>query len=58
MLHRCPHCGHRQSLLPPFKRRDVKYTYRFEEHVLVVEHADKSTSRYDATTVERAPKAP
>jgi len=34
-MHRCPHCGHRQSLLPPFKRRDVKYTYRFEEHVLV-----------------------
>jgi len=34
-LHRCPHCGHRQALLPPFKRRDVKYTYRFEEHVLV-----------------------
>jgi transposase len=35
VMHRCPHCGHRQSLLPPFKRRDVKYTYRFEEHVLV-----------------------
>jgi transposase len=35
VLHRCPHCGHRQSLLPPFKRRDVKYSYRFEEHVLV-----------------------
>ena len=34
-LHRCPHCGHRQALLPPFKRRDVKYTDRFEEHVLV-----------------------
>jgi transposase len=34
-MHRCPHCGHRQSLLPPFKRRDVKYTYRFEEQVLV-----------------------
>jgi transposase len=34
-MHRCPHCGHRQSLLPPFKRRDVKYSYRFEEHVLV-----------------------
>jgi len=33
--HRCPHCGHRQSLVPPFKRRDVKYTFRFEEHVLV-----------------------
>jgi transposase len=35
MYHRCSHCGHRQSLLPPFKRRDVKYTFRFEEHVLV-----------------------
>jgi len=35
VLHRCPYCGHRQSLLPPFKRRDVKYSYRFEEHVLV-----------------------
>lgn len=35
VLHRCGHCGHRQSLLPPFKRRDVKYTYRFEEYVLV-----------------------
>jgi transposase len=34
-MHRCPHCGHRQSLIPPFKRRDVKYTYRFEGHVLV-----------------------
>jgi len=34
-MHRCPRCGHRQALLPPFKRRDVKYTYRFEEHVLV-----------------------
>ena len=32
--HRCPACGHRQALIPPFKRRDVKYTYRFEEHVL------------------------
>jgi transposase len=31
--HRCP-CGHRQSLIPPFKRRDVKYTFRFEEYVL------------------------
>jgi transposase len=34
-MHRCPRCQHRQSLIPPFKRRDVKYTYRFEEHVLV-----------------------
>jgi transposase len=33
VMHRCP-CGHRQALIPPFKRRDVKYTYRFEEFVL------------------------
>jgi transposase len=32
--HRCPACGHRQAMIPPFKRRDVKYTFRFEEHVL------------------------
>jgi len=33
VMHRCP-CGHRQALIPPFKRRDVKYTFRFEEFVL------------------------
>ena len=33
-VHQCPRCGHRQYLPPPFKRKDVKYTYRFEEHVL------------------------
>src|SRR6516225_740396 len=32
--HRCPYCGHRQHLLPPFKRKDTSYTYRFEQHVL------------------------
>jgi transposase len=32
--HRCPHCHHRQYLLPPFRRKDVSYTYRFEQHVL------------------------
>lgn len=31
---RCPRCHHRQHVLPPFKRKDVSYTYRFEEHVL------------------------
>jgi transposase len=31
---RCPSCHHRQHLIPPFKRRDVKYTLRFEKHVL------------------------
>jgi transposase len=33
VMHRCP-CGHRQALIPAFKRKDVKYTYRFEEFVL------------------------
>lgn len=34
VMHRCRACGHRQALIPPFKRKDVKYTYRFEELVL------------------------
>jgi transposase len=33
-FHRCPFCCHRQHLIPPFKRRDVSYTLRFEQHVL------------------------
>jgi transposase len=33
-FHRCPGCSHRQHLIPPFKRRDVSYTLRFEQHVL------------------------
>jgi transposase len=33
-FHRCPFCRHRQYLIPPFKRRDVSYTLRFEQHVL------------------------
>jgi transposase len=32
--HHCSSCGRRQHLLPPFKRKDVTYTYRFERHVL------------------------
>jgi transposase len=32
--HRCPHCGRRRHLIPPFKRRDTSYTLRFEQHVL------------------------
>jgi transposase len=31
---RCPWCNHRQFLIPPFKRKDTSYTYRFEQHVL------------------------
>jgi transposase len=34
VFHRCPWCNHRQHLIPPFKRRDVSYTLRFEQHVL------------------------
>jgi transposase len=60
-MHRCRHCGHRQSLIPPFKRRDVKYTYRFEE--LVLTNMIKSTAEdvakqlgISAETVERIVK--
>ena len=34
VLHRCANCNHRQHLIPPFKRKDVSYTYRFERQVL------------------------
>jgi transposase len=33
-LHRCGNCNHRQQLIPPFKRKDTSYTYRFEQQVL------------------------
>lgn len=33
-FHRCPWCSHRQFLIPPFKRKDTSYTYRFEQQVL------------------------
>jgi transposase len=32
--HRCSYCNHRQYVIPPFKRKDVSYTYRFEQQVL------------------------
>jgi transposase len=32
--HRCPWCNHRQFFIPPFRRKDVSYTFRFEQHVL------------------------
>jgi transposase len=34
VYHRCTNCHHRHDLLPPFKRKDTGYTYRFEQHVL------------------------
>jgi transposase len=57
MYHRCA-CGHRQSLIPPFKRRDVKYTRRFEEYVvtsLIGSTAEDVAQRLgiSAETVER-----
>lgn len=33
-FYRCPWCNHRQFVIPPFKRKDTSYTYRFEQHVL------------------------
>jgi transposase len=34
VFHRCRQCHFRQDLLPPFKRKDTSYTYRFEKQVL------------------------
>lgn len=34
VFHRCDSCHHRQDLIPPFKRKDASYTFRFEEHVV------------------------
>jgi transposase len=34
LFHRCPRCGHRQDLVPPFKRKETSYTFDFERHVL------------------------
>ena len=33
-FHRCARCNYRQHIIPPFKRKDVSYTYRFEQFVL------------------------
>jgi transposase len=33
-FHRCPWCNHRQYVIPPFKRKDTSYTYRFEQLTL------------------------
>jgi transposase len=33
-FHRCGRCRHRQELIPPFKRKEVSYTFRFEQHVV------------------------
>ena len=33
-FHRCARCHYRQHIIPPFQRKDVSYTYRFEQFVL------------------------
>jgi transposase len=33
-FHRCARCDYRQHIIPPFKRKDVAYTDRFEQFVL------------------------
>src|SRR5208282_2241090 len=33
-FHRCARCNYRQHIIPPFKRKDVSYIYRFEQFVL------------------------
>ena len=46
-FHHCPRCGRRQEILPPFKRKHVTYTYRFEEQVirLLVGSSDEEVAR-------------
>jgi transposase len=34
LQHACSQCGHRQHLVPPFKRKDTQYSFRFEADVL------------------------
>ena len=33
-FHRCARCNYRQHVIPPFKRKDTAYTFRFERFVL------------------------
>jgi transposase len=33
-FHRCARCDHRQHIIPPFKRTDTAYTFRFEQFLL------------------------
>jgi transposase len=56
--HRCPHCFRRGHLLPPFKRPDTSYTYRFEGHVvrLLIGSTEEEVARrlgISAETVRR-----
>ena len=57
-FHRCARCNYRQHVIPPFKRRDMAYTYRFEQFVprsLIGSTAEDVARRLgiSAETVER-----
>src|SRR5208283_3373065 len=57
-FHRCARCNYRQHIIPPFKRKDVSYTYRFEQFVLrslIGSTADEVARRLgiSAETVDR-----
>jgi len=56
--HRCGRCHYRQHIIPPFKRKDVSYTYRFEQFVLrsLIGSTSEEVARrlgISAETVER-----
>jgi transposase len=60
-FHRCECCHHRQDLIPPFKRKDASYTYRFEQHVvrLLIGSTEQEVARrlgISAETVARIVK--
>jgi transposase len=60
-FHRCERCHHRQDLIPPFKRKDASYTYRFEQHVvrLMIGSTEQEVARrlgISAETVTRIVK--
>jgi len=57
-FHRCGRCNYRQHIIPPFKRKDVSYTYRFEQFVLrsLIGSSSEEVARrlgISAETVER-----
>ncbi len=57
-FHRCARCDYRQHIIPPFKRKDVAYTYRFEQFVLrsLIGSTAEDVARHlgiSAETVER-----
>lgn len=57
-FHQCSRCGRRQEILPPFKRKHVTYTLRFEEWVvrLLTHASEEEVARrlgISAETVEK-----